>query len=119
MGGIPQLRVAGWFITDSDRDPVRHLFLRVEQTMDGTGVWTVELHECRGRLGTAGKAMHRYPTEADARAAVDLILQLSRHLVPLPCWDSGRSEPGRWRICDYEYTRSEQHRRERLVGPSP
>jgi hypothetical protein len=36
--GIPQLREAGWFVTGSDRHPVRHLFVRMEEHMDGTGV---------------------------------------------------------------------------------
>ncbi len=110
MAGIPQLREAGWLITGDDRDPVRHLFVRMEETMDGSGVWTVELHECRGRRGDAGKAMHRYATEADARAA---IYQLSRHVAPLPTWDAQRREPGRWRVRVYEPTAQDLNQRRR------
>jgi hypothetical protein len=96
--GIPQVREAGWFVTGSDRDPVRHLFVRMEEHMDGSGVWTVELHECRGRRGEGGKAMHRYPSESQAKEALHLIYQLSRHLAPLPTWDDQQREDGRWRV---------------------
>jgi hypothetical protein len=59
--GIPQLREAGWFVTGSDRDPVRHLFVRMEEHMDGTGVWTVELHECRGAAVTPARRSTAIP----------------------------------------------------------
>lgn len=73
--------------------------------MDGTGVWTVELHECWGRRGAAGKAMRSYPSESQARAALDLIYQLSRHLAPLPTRDGQQREGGRWRVRVYAETR--------------
>jgi hypothetical protein len=101
MAGIPRIREAGWFITDSDRDPVRHLFVRLEQYMDGSGAWTLELHECRGRRGVAGKAEHRYATETDARTALVGICALSNHLAPLPTWTDSKAEPGRWRMLTY------------------
>jgi hypothetical protein len=113
MAGIPQLREAGWLITGDDRDPVRHLFVRMEESMDGSGVWTVELHECRGRRGDAGKAMHRYAIQADARAALAAIYLLSRYLAPLPTWDPQRVEPGRWRVRVYEPTASDLRQRGR------
>jgi hypothetical protein len=89
-------------ITGSDRDPLRHLFLRVEEAMDGSGVWTVELFECRGRRGEAGKVLRRFDGEADARRAVDLVCRLSRYLVPLPTWEAQRCEQGRWRLRAYD-----------------
>jgi hypothetical protein len=104
VAGIPQLREAGWLITGKDQDPVRHLFVRMEECMDGSGVWTVELHECRGRRGEAGRAMHRYAAEGDARAALSAIYRLSRYLPPLPTWDPQRLEPGRWRVHAYQPT---------------
>jgi hypothetical protein len=88
VAGVPQLREAGWLITGPDRDPVRHLLARLCEYVDGSGTWTLELFECRGRHGEAGKAMRRYASEHDARLALALIYRLSRHLVPLPTWDS-------------------------------
>jgi hypothetical protein len=102
MVGLPQLRTAGWLITGTDADPVRHLFLRLTETVDGSGVWTVELQECRGRRGQAGTAMRSYPNEVDARTAVQLICQLSCYLAPLPTADGQRREAGRWRLRTYE-----------------
>jgi hypothetical protein len=67
------LREVGWLVTGDDPDPVPHLFVRMEEAMDGSGTWTVELSECRGRCGTAGNAPHRYSAEADARAALAAI----------------------------------------------
>lgn len=108
--GIPQLREVGWLITGYDRDPVRHLFVRLEEAMDGGGTWTVELSECRGRRGADGNAVHRYPAEADARAALDAIYRLGRHLGPLPTWDPQRAESGRWRVRVYEPTERDPRR---------
>jgi hypothetical protein len=93
--GIPLRREAGWFVTGPDRDPVRHLFVRVTEHMDGSGRWSVELHECRGQ---ARKVMRTYDTGSEARTALDLICRLARHLAPLSTWDSERIEPGRWRM---------------------
>ncbi|WP_327007576.1 hypothetical protein OHA72_10080 [Dactylosporangium sp. NBC_01737] len=104
MVGIPQLREVGWLVTGPDRDPVRYLFLRVEEFVDGSGVWSVELHECRGRRDAAGRARHSYPSEADARAALAVIYRLSEFLEPLPTWDEQQLEPGRWRVRVYEPT---------------
>jgi hypothetical protein len=112
MTGIPQLREAGWFITGSDRDPVRHLFVRLEESMDArTCGWTVELHECRGRRGEAARARRSYVTEADARAALNVIYRLSRHLAPLCTWDPQMSEPERWRTRIYEPTQQDLRQR--------
>ncbi|GAB3861682.1 hypothetical protein ACFPIJ_12030 [Dactylosporangium cerinum] len=98
MVGIPQLREAGWLITGTDRDPVRHLFVRLEETMDGSGLWTVELSDCRRPASEGGHIMHRYRCEAHARSAVAAIYALSRHLEPLPTWDPQRCEQARWRV---------------------
>jgi hypothetical protein len=114
--GIPQPRETGWFITDRDTDPVRHLFLCMEERMDGSGVWTVELHECRDRRGDAGKAMHSYPSETAAREALDLIYRLSRYLVPLPTWNEQQVEDGRWRVRVYEPAGSVRAFRSDLQG---
>ena len=108
--GIPQLREAGWLITGPDKDPVRHLFTRLEEHMDDSGIWTVELRECRGR---GGKAAHSYPTESEARDSLDMIYRLSRHLAPLPTWDQGQVEPARWRIRVYDPTEQDLHQRDR------
>ncbi|GAA3449708.1 hypothetical protein GCM10018962_15410 [Dactylosporangium matsuzakiense] len=96
--GIPKLREAGWLITGTDRDPVRHLFFRVEQTLDGTGEWTVELSDCRRRADDGGRTQRRYSCETDARTALAAVLTLSRHLPPLPTWDPQLCEPARWRV---------------------
>ncbi|MEV6930885.1 hypothetical protein AB0M46_41225 [Dactylosporangium sp. NPDC051485] len=101
MVGIPQLREAGWLITGDDRDPVRHLFIRLEETMDGSGVWTLELADCRRRASDGGHVMHRYSCEANARTATVAIYALSRHLAPLPIWDPDRREQARWRVKVY------------------
>jgi hypothetical protein len=77
----------------------------MEEHMDGTGVWTVELHECWGRRGAAGKAMHGYPSASQAGEALHLIYQLSRHLAPLPTRDERQREDGRWRVRVYVHTR--------------
>lgn len=74
----------------------------MEERVDGSGVWIVELHECRGRHGDAGKAMHSYPSESSARDALDLIYRLSRHLMALPTWNEQQVEEGRWRVRVYE-----------------
>ena len=100
-------------ITGNDRDPVRYLFVRMEEHVDGTGAWTVELHECRGRRGDPGKAKHSYATETEARAALNAIYQLSRRLVLLPTWDPQEMEAGRWRVRVYEPTEQDLHQRRR------
>jgi hypothetical protein len=105
VAGAPQLREAGWFVTGRDADPVRHLFIRLEERTDGSGTWTVELHLCQARRDRPGTAMRTYATEADARAALQAIYQLSRHLVDLPTWDHTDLAPGRWKV--------------RTVGPTP
>ncbi len=106
MTGIPRIREAGWFITGQDRDPVRHLFVRLEERMDGSVVWTVELHLCRPPHDHTGKAMREFPTEAGARTALHTIYALSRHLVEQPTWTAGRRERGRWRIWTIEPDRT-------------
>lgn len=118
MAGIPQLREAAWLITGPDPDPVRHLLARLCERVDGSGLWTVELFECRGRIGEAGKAMHSYGSEDDAREALAVIYRLSRHLAPLPTWDPQHVEPGRWRVIAYEPT-AQDTRRRRHDGPTP
>ena len=85
--------------------------------MDGTGIWTVELHECRGRRGDAGKAVDSYPCEARAREALQLIYRLSRHLVALPTWNEQQLEEGRWRLHVREPTDQRPPRRPVRVGP--
>jgi hypothetical protein len=52
--------------------------------------------------GPEGRAMHHYPAEADARAAVAAIYQLSRRLEGLPTWDPQQREQGRWRVRVFE-----------------
>jgi hypothetical protein len=86
----------------ADRDPVRYLFLRMEQTVDGSGEWTVELSDCRRRVNEGGHGMHRYEGEAEARTAVAAIYALSRHLMPLPTRDPQHREPPRWRVRAYD-----------------
>ncbi|GAB3852243.1 hypothetical protein ACFPIJ_42280 [Dactylosporangium cerinum] len=98
MVGIPQLREASWLITGTDRDPVRHLFVRLEEAVDGSGVWTVELSDCRLHTRDGGHAIHRYNCEADARMAVALIHTLGTHLDPLPTWNPQQREHARWRV---------------------
>ena len=92
MAGLPQIREAGWFITDRETDPVRHLFIRLEERMDGTGSWTLELHRCRTRPGTPSAVKHEYGNEDDARAALTLIYALSRHLDGAADWQPATTE---------------------------
>jgi hypothetical protein len=101
MAGLPQIREAAWFVTGPEHDPVRHLFLRLEERRDGSGTWTVELFECRGDRGNAGMAMRVYPDEAQARTAVLAIYTLAHHLERLPTWEPDRCEVGRWRVLTY------------------
>jgi hypothetical protein len=68
----------------------------------------VELHECRGRRGEAGKAVRRYPSESQAREALRLIYLLSRHLVALPTWEEHQLEAGRWRLRVYADSRAQR-----------
>jgi len=96
VAGTPQVREAGWFVTGRDDDPIRHLFVRLEERMDGTGTWTLELHLCGNR--EVGKAMNVYQRESDARTALDAIYHLSRYLRELPTWNPMITEPGRWRL---------------------
>ena len=98
MAGAPQLRETGWFVTGRDDDPVRHLFVRLEERTDGSGTWTVELHLCQARRTKPGTAKRMYATGADARAALQAIYLLSRHLVDLPTWDPAVTAPGRWKV---------------------
>lgn len=100
MAGFPQLRQAAWLITGTDRDPVRHLFVRLEEAMDGSGEWTMELSDCRGRAGEGGHVMHRYNCETDARTAAAAIYALGLHLEPLPTWNPQHHEQARWRVRD-------------------
>ena len=109
MAGAPQLREVGWFITGTDRDPRYHLFVRLEERMDGSGEWTVELRRCDGR-GEGAYARHVYPTEVEAGHALQAIYSLSRHLEPLPTY-SEQMEVGRWRRRTYQPTAYE-------VGPA-
>lgn len=74
----------------------------MEETVDGSGQWTVELSDCRRRAGEGGHVMHHYRHEGDARAAVAAVYALSRHLEPLPTWNTRHSEPPRWRVRAYE-----------------
>lgn len=119
MVGAPRLREAGWFVTGDDRDPVRHLFVRLEELMDGSGVWTLELQECRGRRGEAGRAMRRYNNESDARTALRLVYVLSSHLAPLPGWDPNHAERGRWRVRTCEPSEYELRQRHRAAADGP
>jgi hypothetical protein len=102
VSGIPQLREASWFVTGRDQDPVRHLFLRLQERMDGSGVWTVELHRCAVRRADGGAVDREYRAEADARTAVRLIYALTKHLVDMPTWAPDVTETGRWHTRTYE-----------------
>jgi hypothetical protein len=82
----PHLREASWFMTGHNGPEGshcyadRHLFLRVEQDMNGTGEWTVELQDCH----RAGRGIKRtFGSEQDARTATTCIYSLTRHLGPL------------------------------------
>jgi hypothetical protein len=101
----PRLREASWFMTGRDgpegsrRYADRHLFLRVEQDLNGTGEWTVELRDCH----RAGSWIKRtFSSEQDARTATACIYALTRHLGPLEDRFSGQTEEGRWKIRSYD-----------------
>lgn len=87
MSWTPRLREASWFMTGHDgpdgsrRYADRHFFLRVEQDMNGTSEWTVELRDCH--RGSDGRTLRTYRNEQDARTAVACIYALTRHLGPL------------------------------------
>lgn len=94
MPGAPQLREVAWLVTGPDRDPVRHLYVRLEERMDGSGVWTLGVRECSG-LGR--KTMRCYGNEADARDRLQAVYALySRQ--QLPMWDPEQREEARWRV---------------------
>lgn len=111
--GLPQPRESSWFITGKDSDPVRHLFLLLEERMDGTGIWTLKLRLCLARREDASTAEQQYDTEAQARTALQAIYTLSRYLCPLPTWDPETFEVGRWRIRTQKPTEYDLHHRSR------
>ncbi|GAA2531729.1 hypothetical protein [Pilimelia columellifera] len=109
MAGIPQLRAAGWFVTGQER-PHRsehlsyHLLVRLWEHMDGSGVWSVSLHDCAAPAGH-GRVERRYGSEDAARTALAAMYALARHLPPLPTMPPlGQTEPnhelGRWQISE-------------------
>jgi hypothetical protein len=109
----PHLREASWFMTGRDgpegshRYADRHLFLRVEQDMNGTGEWTVELRDCH----RAGRGIKRtFRSEQDARTATTCIYALTRHLGPLEDRFSGPAEEGRWTIRTYNLAPGDERR---------
>lgn len=96
MAGLPRLREAAWLVTGPDRWPLYHLQVRLYEAMDGSGVWTLKVRECR----PAGPVEHRsqrcYATEAEARADLQQIYELGRR--QLPTRQPGLQEEGRWRV---------------------
>lgn len=109
MVGIPQLRASAWFITGREREhrseyPRYHLLVRLWEHLDGSGVWSVDLHDCAAPAG-GGRVERRFDCEDDARAALAAVLALARHLPPLPTMPPlGETEPGyeagRWQVRD-------------------
>jgi hypothetical protein len=103
---LPRIREVGWFKTGRDgpggsgRYADRHLFVRLQQDMNGTGEWTLELHDCR--QGADGRVMRVYDNEHDARAALDLVYALARHVEPLQDRFSDVAEFGRWEVHTYD-----------------
>jgi len=81
---LPRIREVGWFKTGEDgpdgsgRYADRRLFVRLQQDMNGTGEWTLELHDC-GKAAD-GRATRVYDNEQDARTALALVYALTRHL---------------------------------------
>lgn len=65
------MRETGWLLTGSERDPRRLMLVRLEERMDGSGIWTVECFQ-NGEPGERdGKYMAEFDNEPVARAAVE------------------------------------------------
>ena len=109
---LPRIREAGWLKTGKDgpegshRYADRHLFVRLQQDMNGTGEWTLELHDCHRAAG--GHVARVYDNESDARAALACIYALTRYLEPL-------TEVGRWEIKTYELSDGDQRQLARFT----
>lgn len=136
MSWSPRVREAGWFKTGRDGPPgshryaCLHLFVRLEQDMNGSGEWTLNLHDCR--QGQEGQVDKVYTSEVHAREALACIYALTKHLGPLTDRFGGPSEIGRWEVhtsdlsdADKErlarvhgYTNENIHRRTRGIAPS-
>jgi len=112
MGWMPRIREAGWFKTGRDGPPgshryaARHLFMRLEQDMNGTGEWTLQLSDC-GK-GAEGRVIRVYPCKSDARQALAFIYALTQHLGPLTDRLGNESETGRWEVHSYELSPADQ-----------
>jgi hypothetical protein len=52
MAGTPQVREPGWSVTGHDDDRACHLFVRLEERMDGGRTWTLDPHRCGARDGS-------------------------------------------------------------------
>lgn len=112
MTWLPRIREVGWFITGRDgpdgsyRYADRHLFASLQQDMNGTAEWTLELRDCRSAAG--GHVTRVYANEDDARAALACIYALTRHLGPLPDRCTGSVEVGRWEVRTYDLSEADR-----------
>jgi hypothetical protein len=78
----------------------RHLLVRLQQDMNGTGEWTLQLRVCH--RAADGHVTRVYVEKDDACTALACIYALARRLGPLPDRCTGSVELGRWevRTCD-------------------
>lgn len=120
MSWLPRIREVGWYVTGVDVPAkhvyaVRRLFIRLEQDLDGTGEWTLELRDCS--TGAEGWARKVYGDEGDARLALQLIYGLARHLC-LPHEQGTRQAKGRWEVRSYGLSRQDKARLARAGNAS-
>jgi hypothetical protein len=105
MAWLPRIRAAGWLVTGRDgpegsyRYLTRHLFVRLEQHMDGSGRWSLEVADCA--RGADGRVIRVYDGEQDARQALASVQALSLLLTLVDHYD-GTPQTGRWQISQYE-----------------
>lgn len=122
MSWLPRLREVGWFKTGRDgpegsyRYADEHPFVRLEQDMNGSGEWTLELRDCR--QGADGRVRRVYRNERDARTALACLYALTRHLGPLHDHFSGLAEVGRWEIRTFDLSDADRRQLARFTDTS-
>jgi hypothetical protein len=94
------LSPAATALPDHTGPATRHLFVRLEQRMDGSGQWTLEVAICGRRAD--GWAKRVYETEQDARQTLACVEALGLLMGPLADHYDGAEEFGRWQLRHYD-----------------
>jgi hypothetical protein len=122
MTWLPRIREVGWFVTGHDgpagsyRYADRHLFVRLQQDLNGSGEWTLELRECH--RAADGHVSRVYGDEHDARATLACIYALSKHLASGGVEGNDLVGTGRWEIRSYDLSDADRSQLARVI-PSP